>query len=108
MKKSRQTVCDSFLTAYDLDQLSGMPPALRLRTLHLLALFVGVLSICATLEWPRAWQLVALGDVAATSFLFALAAAREWFLRYRLHQELSRSRLATAGRSRLELQTVVS
>jgi hypothetical protein len=68
-------------TAYELDEIYALPPAARLRTIHLLALSVAVLSIAAAIEWPRAWQLVALADLAATSVLFALAAGREWFLR---------------------------
>ncbi|HVA44878.1 MAG TPA: hypothetical protein VNH11_00705 [Pirellulales bacterium] len=69
------------LTAYDLDLIFAVPKPLRLRTIHIAALGVAALSLAGVIEWPRCWQLMALGDAAAASALFALAAGREWFLR---------------------------
>ncbi|HWB12573.1 MAG TPA: hypothetical protein VG826_25330 [Pirellulales bacterium] len=106
MTDSHLTTWDSFLAAYDLDQISAVPQALRLRTLHLLALFAAAVSIAAAIECPRAWQLVALADVGAASLLFALAAGREWCLRYRAGHRFPRSAFVHAAH-RWEYQTVV-
>ena len=104
MNESRSTMTDS----YDLDHLSAVPQVLRLRTIHVLALLLGVVSIAAAIEWPRAWQLVALADLAAMSLLFALAAGREWFVRYRPVRGLALARFVGTGGHRFEYQTVVS
>jgi hypothetical protein len=106
MKESRLTIWDAYLAAYDLDQTCAVPQALRLRTMHVLGLFVAAASIAAAIQWPLAWQLVALADVAATSAFFALAAGREWFLRHRSPGWLPPSRLAGAARQRWEYQTL--
>jgi hypothetical protein len=107
MRESQSTIGNSFLAAYDLDQLSEVPQALRLRTLHSLALFVAAASIAAVIEWPRAWQLVVLGDLAVTSLLFAFAAGREWFLRHRVDPRFSPSGFVGTAQQRFEYRAAV-
>lgn len=67
--------------AYDADLIQAVPQPLRLRTIHALALSAAALSMAAALEWPAAWRLIAVSDLAAVSVLFGLAACREVFLR---------------------------
>lgn len=66
---------------YDFDIILSIPVWLRLRTLQALVLGMLALSIVAALEWPQAWRLIELGDLAAASLLLAMAACREWLVR---------------------------
>src|SRR5215469_16311943 len=106
MKESRMIVRDTSVSAYDLDQMCAVPQPLRLRTMHVFGLFVGVVSIAAAIEWPHAWQLVALADLAATSLFFALAAGREWFLRYRSPRRLQPAWFAGVAQEGWEYQAL--
>jgi hypothetical protein len=67
--------------AYDADLIQAVPQPLRLRNIHALALSAAALSMAAALEWPDAWRLIAVADLAVLSALFGLAACREVFLR---------------------------
>ncbi|HEV3342817.1 MAG TPA: hypothetical protein VG125_20765 [Pirellulales bacterium] len=106
MQPSLTSFGETPLSTYDLDQMCAVPQALRLRTMHLFGLFVGVVSIAAAIEWPLAWQLVALADLAATSVFFALAAGREWFLRWRSAHRLQPSRFVGVARHRWEYRAL--
>lgn len=66
---------------YDFDRLRAVPWPLRLRTIHVALLAAALVSLAAALEWPAAWRMIAVGDLALASVLFGLAATREWFLR---------------------------
>ncbi|MGH7137066.1 MAG: hypothetical protein ACREHD_15100 [Pirellulales bacterium] len=78
---------------YDCDRLYAVPWPLRLRTIHAAMLIGALLSLATALQWPGAWRVIAVGDLALASIFLGLAASREWFLhatsfRYRVARRI--------------------
>jgi len=64
----------------DLDLIYGVPRPLQLRTILVLALWIGALSVAGAMEWPWLWRGIVVVDLFAASVVFGLAACRQWII----------------------------
>jgi hypothetical protein len=64
----------------DLDLNYRVPRPLQLRTILVLALWIGAISVAGAMEWPWFWRGIVVVDLFAASVVFGLAACRQWII----------------------------